>query len=194
MKVGETLYVTNRKQWRAWLAKHHKTKKEIWLVYYRKDSGKPRIPYNDAVEEALCYGWIDSTNKKIDAESTAQRYSPRRKGSPVSPMNKERIRRLIAKEKMTRAGMESIGHELTEDLKKTSASDQLKAYHLPDDILDALKADPIVWKNFQAFPETYKRIRVGWIEGARHRQEEFAKRLRYFVKMTGKNKRFGMVQ
>lgn len=194
MKLGETLYVTTRKQWRAWLAKHHKTKKEIWLVYYRKDSGKPRIPYNDAVEEALCYGWIDSTYKPIDGTSHAQRFSPRRKGSPVSPMNKERIRRLIAAKKMTKAGMESIGHHLTEDVNKVSASEQLKKFQIPDDILAALQADPTVWKHFQTFPESYKRIRVGWIEGARHRPDEFQKRLRYFLKMTGKGKRFGMVQ
>jgi uncharacterized protein YdeI (YjbR/CyaY-like superfamily) len=194
MQLGETLYVTNRKQWRAWLAKHHKTKKEIWLVYYRKDSGKRRIPYNDAVEEALCYGWIDSTNKGIDAERLAQRFSPRRKNSPVSPMNKERIRRLIAAKKMTKAGMESIGHELTEDLRKSSAAKQLKAFHPPEDILDALKADPLVWKNYEEFPASYRRIRVGWIEGARNRPAEFQKRLRYFIKMTGKGKRFGMVQ
>lgn len=194
MELGETLYVTNRKAWRVWLAKHHKTKKEIWLVYYRKDSGKPRIPYNDAVEEALCYGWIDSTYKPIDDESHAQRFSPRRKGSPVSPMNKERIRRLIAIKKMTKAGMESIGHELTEDLKKASASKQLKSFQMPDDILERLKQDPIVWKNFQKFPESYKRIRIGWIDGARKRPEEFEKRLRYFVKMTREGKRYGMVQ
>lgn len=193
MKLGETLYVTNRKQWRAWLAKHHKSKREIWLVYYRKATGKARIPYNDAVEEALCYGWIDSTNKTIDAESTAQRFSPRRKGSPLSPMNQERVRRLIAKKKMTRAGLESIQQHL-KDLKEGSAVKQLKAFRVPEDIRDALKADPVVWKEYQKFPASYKRIRVGWIEGARGRPAEFAKRLRYFVKMTGKGKRFGMVQ
>ena len=193
MELGETLYVTDRKQWRAWLAKHHKTKKEIWLVYYRKDSGKPRIPYNDAVEEALCYGWIDSTYKPIDSESHAQRFSPRRKGSKLSPMNKERVRRLAAAKKMTRAGWDSIAHELNEDA-KTSKTKTLKKAGLPQDILDALKADAIVWKNFQAFPESYKQIRVGWIDGARKRPEEFQKRLRYFIKMTKANKRFGMVQ
>jgi uncharacterized protein YdeI (YjbR/CyaY-like superfamily) len=193
MKLGETLYVTNRKEWRAWLAKHHKTKTEIWLVYYRKDSGKPRIPYNDAVEEALCYGWIDSTNKKIDAESIAQRFSPRRKGSKLSPMNKERVRRLAAAKKMTRAGWESIAHELEDDA-QAAKTKTLKKVELPQDILDALKADPVVWKHFQAFPEAYKQIRVGWIDGARNRPEEFQKRLQYFIKMTGKNKRFGMVQ
>ena len=193
MQLGETLYVTNRKQWRAWLAKHPKTKKEIWLVYYRKDSGKPRLPYNDAVEEALCYGWIDSTYKPIDGESHAQRFSPRRKGSKLSPMNKERVRRLAAAKKMTRAGWESIAHELEPESKAAKAK-TLKKVELPQDILDALKADPIVWKNFQAFPESYKQIRVGWIDGARRRPQEFEKRLRYFIKMTGKNKRFGMVQ
>ena len=193
MELGETLYVTDRKQWRAWLAKHHKTKQEIWLVYYRKDSGKPRLPYNDAVEEALCYGWIDSTYKPIDDQSHAQRFSPRRKGSKLSPMNKERVRRLAAAKKMTRAGWDCIAHELDDDA-KTAKTKTLKKAGLPQDILDALKADPIVWKNYQAFPESYKQIRVGWIDGARKRPEEFQKRLRYFIKMTKANKRFGMVQ
>src|SRR5206468_6830236 len=66
MKVGKTLYVKNRRGWRAWLATHHRTEPEIWLIYYKKHSGKPRIPYNDAVEEALCYGWIDSITKPVD--------------------------------------------------------------------------------------------------------------------------------
>lgn len=69
MEITKTLYVTNRSEWRRWLSEHHATELEIWLVYYRKDSGKPRIPYNDAVEEALCFGWIDSTEKKIEART-----------------------------------------------------------------------------------------------------------------------------
>ena len=194
MELGKTLYVTKRKEWRAWLARHHKTAKEIWLVYYRKASGKPRIPYNDAVEEALCYGWIDSTNKTIDAERTAQRFTPRRKGSPLSPMNMERVRRLIAQKRMTRAGLESIGQHLEADAGVGGRRQKLKDVQWPEDILEQLKQDPQVWKNFQAFPESYKRIRIGWIDGARKRPDEFEKRLRYFIKMTAKNKRFGMVQ
>lgn len=194
MKLGETLYVTNRKDWRAWLTKHHKAKQEIWLVYYKKASGKPRIPYNDAVEEALCYGWIDSTNKTIDDERLAQRFTPRRKGSKLSPMNKERVRRLIAAKKTTRAGLESIGHEFTQDPEQVSHSEQLKKFEIPNDILERLKQDLTVWKHFQKFPQSYKRIRVGWIDGARNRPEEFEKRLRYFLKMTGQGKRYGMVQ
>src|SRR5262245_58148241 len=73
MRVGKTVYAKNRKQWRSWLAKHHGNAREIWLIYYKKSSGKPRIPYNDAVEEALCYGWIDSILKPIDDQQYAQR-------------------------------------------------------------------------------------------------------------------------
>lgn len=193
MKLGKTLYVTNRKQWRAWLAKNHKTASEIWLIYYRQASGRPRLPYNAAVEEALCYGWIDSQYQAIDQDSFAQRFSPRRQNSPLSVMNKERIRRLIKAKKMTRFGLERIQHELDRASAK-SPQTKLKAFELPDDILEALKADPIVWRNFNKFPKSYQAIRVGWIDGARKRPIEFQKRLRYFIKMTAQNKRFGMVQ
>ncbi|MFA5023936.1 MAG: hypothetical protein WC523_03210 [Patescibacteria group bacterium] len=77
LKIGHTLYVTDRKPWRSWLSKHYKSEKEIWLVYFRKKSGKPRISYNDAVEEALCYGWIDSIIKNLDEERFVQRFSIR---------------------------------------------------------------------------------------------------------------------
>ena len=96
MKVGKTFYARNRREWRSWLARHHKTAPEIWLIYYKKHSGKPRVSYNDAVDEALCYGWIDSILKPIDADCYAQRFSPRRPTSRLSEMNRERVRRLIA--------------------------------------------------------------------------------------------------
>src|SRR2546426_3380327 len=78
MNVGKTFYAKNRREWRGWLSKHHRTAPEIWLIFYKKQSGKPRIPYNHAVDEALCYGWIDSLLKPIDADRYAQRFSPRR--------------------------------------------------------------------------------------------------------------------
>jgi uncharacterized protein YdeI (YjbR/CyaY-like superfamily) len=194
MKIGTTLYVITRKQWRSWLAKNHRSASEIWLVYYKENSGQPRIPYNDAVEEALCYGWIDSILKPIDQNCYAQRFSPRRKNSPLSPMNKERVRRLITAKKMTRAGSESIPHDIDPAASKSARSQKLRVSELPEDILDALRADPIVWRNFQKFPKSYQHIRVGWIDGARKRPIEFQKRLRYFIKMTAQNKRYGMVQ
>jgi uncharacterized protein YdeI (YjbR/CyaY-like superfamily) len=194
MELGELLYVEHRKQWRSWLAKNHKSATEIWLVYYKKQSGKTRISYNDAVEEALCFGWIDSTAKLVDKDSWAQRFTPRRKKSALSELNKERVRRLIKSKKMTKAGLESIQHHLEKDSSKKSDTKELKQYTLPSDILKELKRDPAAWKNFQTFPEHYKHIRVAWIDGARKRPEEFQKRLRYFIKMTAQNKKFGMLR
>ncbi len=108
--IGKTLYVTQRKEWRAWLRTHHDAEPEIWLIYYRKATGKPRIPYDHAVEEALCYGWIDSIEKGIDGQRFAQRFSPRKPTSVLSPMNRERIRRLIKEKKMTNAGLAAVAH------------------------------------------------------------------------------------
>jgi len=81
VKVTKKLYVTNRKEWRNWLEENYSTAKEIWLVYYKKHTGKPRIPYDDAVEEALCFEWIDSTVKRFDDEKYFQRYTPRKNKS-----------------------------------------------------------------------------------------------------------------
>ena len=182
MEIGKTLYVKSRKEWRRWLAKNHAKAKEIWLIYFKKHTGKPRIPYNDAVEEALCYGWIDSTAKRVDDERTAQRYTPRREGSGVSEMNLERARRLVKNGRMTRFGIEKIKVHL------------MKKSELPEDIIRAVRKDAEAWANYRKFSDTYKRIRIGFIEGARGRPKMFKRRLEYFLKMTKKGKKFGMVQ
>ena len=179
MKLGRTLYITNRKAWRAWLAKNHVREEEIWLIYYKKHSSKPRIPYNAAVEKALCYGWIDNTIKRIDDDRMAQRFSPRRTKSILSETNRERVRRLIKAKKMTRVGLAKIQTQLEQ------------TFVAADDILSELKKDETT---FRAFPQSYQRIRVGWIDASRHRPEIFQTRLRYFLKMTAQNKKFGMVQ
>ena len=188
MQVGKKLYAKDRATFRAWLEKNHASAPEIWLIYYKKGSGRPRIPYNDAVEEALCFGWIDSIVKPIDEKRYVQRFSPRRPKSVLSAMNAERLRRLIAAGKVTPAGLAAVQGQLG------SAAGKPRAFKLPPDIAAALRADRSTWKNFRGFPESYVRIRVGWIDAARRRPEAFAQRLRYFVKMTAQNKRFGMVQ
>jgi uncharacterized protein YdeI (YjbR/CyaY-like superfamily) len=182
MDIGKTVYFKDRKAWRVWLQRHHATAKDIWLIYYNKASGKPRIPYADAVEEALCFGWIDSIVKKIDVDRTAQRYTPRRKGAPFSQLNKERARKLIRAGQMTSAGMAHLGDTLK------------KPFVIPADIVRALKRDPAAWKHFSMFPKAYQRVRVAFIEGARHRPEIFKQRLAYFLKMTAQGKRFGSLR
>src|SRR4030095_5062046 len=182
MEITKLLYVKDRNKWRKWLEKYHAKAKEIWLVYYKKSSGKKRIPYNDSVEEALCFGWIDSIMKPVDEISFAQRFSPRRKNSALSELNKERVRRLIKSGKMTKAGLDSIKHHMN----SKSKGQKLKKFVIPEDILKKLKSKPEVWKNFQKFPVHYKHIRVAWIDGSRKRPEMFKKRLEYFIKMTEK--------
>jgi uncharacterized protein YdeI (YjbR/CyaY-like superfamily) len=179
MEIRNTLYVTRRKDWRKWLREHYKTEKEVWLVYYRKETGKPRIAYNDAVEEALCFGWIDSTHKSLDKKRTAQRFSPRKPNSPYSPANKERLRKLLKQRKVIKEVRETLAGVLEEQ------------FRIPEDILQAIQSSQQAWKNFQNFSEAYKRIRIGFIDGARNRPEEFQKRLRYFIKMTELNKLYG---
>ncbi|MFA5835125.1 MAG: YdeI/OmpD-associated family protein [Bacteroidota bacterium] len=188
MIVGETLYVWTRTQWRAWLSKNHAAAKEIWLIYYKKESGKKRISYNDAVEEALCYGWIDSTAKSRDKQSWVQRFSPRRPKSNLSELNKERMRVMIKAKKMTKAGLLSVAQHLT------PITQQPKRFVFPKDILLEIKKNPTAWKHYQRFPLNYRRIRIAWIDDSRIRPDEYTKRLRYFISMTEKNKRFGTVQ
>ncbi len=177
-----TFYSADRRAWRRWLRQNHKTKNEVWLVYYRKGSGKARITYNDAVEEALCFGWIDSNVKKLDDARFAQRFSPRRPGSAYSPANLERLRRLVAQGKVARSVLASLP-----PLTGAKAPRLVVA----SDILAAIKANKEAWANYRGLSPAYKRIRVGFIEGARNRPAEFKKRLDYFVRMTAKNKLFG---
>ena len=108
MEIGETIYVTTGEEFRKWLLKNHQTKKEIWLIQYKKATKKPSINYVEAVEEALCFGWIDGLEKSIDAERYALRFSPRRPKSNWTETNKERSRKLIAEGKMTEAGRATL--------------------------------------------------------------------------------------
>lgn len=175
----DTFYSPDRRAWRRWLRNNYKTKREIWLVYYRKSCGKPRITYNDAVEEALCFGWIDSTVRKLDDERFAQKFSPRKANSTYSQANKERLRRLAVHGKVTRAVLANLRDVLNEKLKT------------PMDILQAIRTNQKAWRNFRGFSASYKRIRIAFIDGARHRPAEFRKRLDHFIKMTEENRQFG---
>ena len=179
MEITKTLRLNHRKDWRAWLKKHYKSEKDIWLVYPRKKTGKSRIEYNDAVEEALCFGWIDSIVKKLDDDHTVQRFSPRKPKARYSQANIERLRNLVAKKKVIKEVAETVEDILNEK------------FIIPADILKAIKANREAWKNFQKFSGSYQRIRIAFIDGARKRPVEFKKRLRHFIEMTEKNRMFG---
>jgi uncharacterized protein YdeI (YjbR/CyaY-like superfamily) len=114
MEFGETFSTTSREEWRQWLAEHHGLKAEIWLVFYKKGSGKPSLPYEEAVEEAVCYGWIDSLVKSIDEERYARRFSPRRPGGEWSAYNMRRALKMLRAGKMAPAGEALLPPEVLE--------------------------------------------------------------------------------
>ncbi len=178
-------YAPDRKAWRNWLSKNHDRKKEVWLVFYKKAAGKPGVSYDEAVKEALCFGWIDSTQRPNNSESTIQRFTPRKPGSNWSELNKERARRLIASKQMTASGFKLLERV------------DLKAYPLvlSDEVKTALKKDPEVWQNFEKFDDLYKRIRIAYIESAKQQKrfEEYERRLNSFIKATKKNRKIGTV-
>ena len=179
MKVTETLYVSTREDWRRWLQENHSSKEEVWLVSYQKGTGQPSLPYNVAVEEALCFGWIDSIRKGIDDEKYAQRFTPRKPASGYSQTNKERLVRLAAEGKLI--------PEVLGKLQKNRPEE----YHIPEDILHALKSDEAAWEFFKSTSPSYQRIRGAYVDAARNRPGEFEKRLINFVQKSASGKQFG---
>jgi uncharacterized protein YdeI (YjbR/CyaY-like superfamily) len=148
MKLSKTLYVTTRDAWRAWLEKNHAAATEVWLIYYKKHTGRPRIPYDDAVEEALCFGWIDSIVRRIDEGRYAQKFTPRRDGSQWSELNIKRARKLIKEGRMTRAGLAKVGAEILAGREVSRTESKRHEPAIPQYIEDALKKNRAARENF----------------------------------------------
>lgn len=165
-------YTSKREEWRAWLLKNYRTQKDVWFVFPMKESGEESLSYNDAVEEALCFGWIDSTIKHIDRTHRAQHFTPRKKGSAYSRPNIERLIWLEERNLL----MPEIRDEVLEVIRAP--------YIFPVDIIDAIKGDLRAWENYQHLGDDYKRIRIAYIDASRKRPEEFKKRLENFIAKT----------
>ena len=172
----ETFSTNDRNEWRKYLAERFETSEEIWFVFPVKGSGEQSLSYNDAVEEALCFGWIDSINRRLDEQHCIRRFTPRKKGSAYSQPNIERLIWLDA-------------HDMIHPKVRESVLPVIQApFVFPADIIDVLKQDEKVWENYRKFSDPYRRIRIAYIEAARNRPEEFRKRLNSFVEKTRKNK------
>ena len=172
----EMFYTGLRSEWRQFLADHFETLQEIWFVFPTIDSDEPRLSYNDAVEEALCFGWIDGQAAALDETHQARRFTPRRKGSGYSQPNIERLILLDAQgliHPKIRPSVEEIIR---------------RPFVFPEDILDAIRCDETAWKNYLSFTDSYKRIRIAYIDAARKRPAEFEKRLTNFIRKTRENK------
>jgi len=173
--LRETFYTSDRSEWRKWLSENYQKKQEIWFVFPSKDSGEPSLSYNDAVEEALCFGWIDSTTGHIDKLHGIRLFTPRKNENYYSRPN---IERLIWLDKQ---GL------ILPEIRKKVVDLINEPYVFPDDILNEIKKDAVVWANYESFTEPYKRIRIAYIDAARERPEEFEKRLKNFIEKTKKN-------
>ena len=178
-EITETFYTSDPREWRKWLASNWDKKSEIGLILPKKGSGKPRISYNDSVEQALCFGWIDSIQKPFGDDSAAQRFTPRKTKGHYSQPNIERLRYLAATGQLLPHVLEEVRPELE------------KEFVFPDDIMRAIQGNQAAYQNFQAFSPTYRRLRVAFVAAARGRTDEFSKRLHSLIASLEKGKQVG---
>jgi uncharacterized protein YdeI (YjbR/CyaY-like superfamily) len=176
---------SNRAEWRAWLEKNHALASGVWLVYYKKHTGKASISYNEAVEEALCFGWIDSRPNTLDQDRYMQLFSPRKARSPWSKLNKQRVENLIEQGLMTPAGFKVV--EASKQDGSWNSYDAIEELVLPPDFQQALAGNEEARKNFAAFSNSSKKQLLWHIESAK-RPETRSKRIEKIVLAAQQNK------
>jgi uncharacterized protein YdeI (YjbR/CyaY-like superfamily) len=190
----KTFYAANRDEWRAWLKEHHEKETEVWLIYYKKASARPRVPYDDAVEEALCFGWVDSLVKRIDEEKYAQKFTPRKNHSKWSEHNKRRARAMIEQGKMTEAGLAVIGKGVLDSSRDHGARkipDRRRYDTVPEFIQNALNKNKKAREYFDKLAPSYRRLYIGWITNAK-RAETQERRLAEAIGLLAQNKKLGL--
>lgn len=175
-----------RAEWRAWLEQNYTRREGIWLISYKKATGKPRVEYDEAVEEALCFGWIDSKANKLDEERAMLWFAPRKAGTGWSKLNKERVAKLLAADLITPAGLAKI--ESAKQDGSWHALDSVEALEVPPDLATALAENPPAADYFAAFPRSVKRGILEWINNAK-RPETRAKRVSETAILAVTNKR-----
>lgn len=190
VKNTKEIHMTSRHDWRAWLEENHDTKNEIWLIFYKKHTGKPNISYDEAVEEALCFGWIDSIIKKIDDDKFVRKFTPRKPGSKWSESNKKRASRMINEGKMTEAGMVLVSQAKEKGIWQKKSRPK-RHFTIPLYVETALKSNEKALENFNKLAKSYKKQYIGWVDSAK-REETRKRRLAEVINLLEKNKRLGM--
>ncbi|HEY3429312.1 MAG TPA: YdeI/OmpD-associated family protein [Cyclobacteriaceae bacterium] len=180
----KTLHAKNRTEWRKWLAKNHKSEKSIWLIIYHKSSPTPSIYYDEAVEEAICFGWIDSIAHKRNIESKYQFFAVRKPKSNWSKANRDRAEKMIKEKQMKPAGKEMIN--LAKKTGTWTALVDVQNSIIPPDLQKAFNKNKTASKNFNAFPPSTKRIILEWIHNAK-RPETRLQRIIQTVELAFKN-------
>ncbi|WP_457067781.1 YdeI/OmpD-associated family protein [Hymenobacter sp. UYAg731] len=176
----------SRAAWRQWLAEHHASLPGVWLVYFKKASAQPSVTYAEAVEEALCFGWIDSHPRKLDADRTQLLFTPRKPRSGWSKVNKERLLRLEATNQLMPAGLAAIARARQNGA--WESLDAAEAGHVPEDLAAALAADAAAARHFAAFSLSARKMILTWVLGARQ-PETRARRVAETVRLAAIGKR-----
>jgi uncharacterized protein YdeI (YjbR/CyaY-like superfamily) len=189
-RMTEELYLADRNSWRSWLSKNHASMKGVWLVYFKKHTCKPSISYEDSVQEALCFGWIDGIIKRLDDERCARKFMPRRNGSKWSQSNKNRAEKMIQTGKMTEAGMIKI-REAKENGEWFRSSNKRKEALIPKFMQDVLANNPKASACFDGLADSYKRQYILWISNAK-KDETKQKRLAEALKLLEQNRKLGL--
>ncbi len=185
-----TFFAAGRAAWRAWLEKHHDSKDAVWLVFLKKHVKRPCLSYDEAVEEALCFGWIDGKMRRIDGEKHRIRFTPRRPGSVWSDLNKSRVRRLLKEGRMTPAGLAMV-EEARRRGTWSRGSGKKETGRVPPDLERALARNRKAARNFEGFAPSYRRMYIGWVLAAK-REETRRKRIGVVVERSAMNRKPGM--
>ena len=188
--VIEELIVSDHLQWRKWLSDNHDKLDEIWLVYYKKHTGKASISYVESVEEAICFGWIDGKKRSIDEQKYAHRFSPRRAKSKWTPLNIKRAKALIEQGRMSKSGLRSFEQRVEYDERFLELRSQQETT-LPESIENTLRANKKAWANFNALAPGYKKQYILWLVSAK-KPETRARRLQEALLLLAENKKLGM--
>jgi len=187
-----TLRVEARDAWRAWLAEHHESESEIWLVFHKGHTGEKNVPYGALVEEALCFGWIDSLIKRLDDDRYLRKFTPRRPGSPWSKSNKARVERMIAQGRMTKAGQALVDEaKASGEWERERTRPTVSADDVPEELEQALAAHPKAAKTFNALAPTYRKQYILWIATAK-RPETRQRRTNEAIGLLERGEKLGL--
>ena len=187
----KTLYCKTLQEWRFWLKENHGRAPEIWLIFYRKETGRLSVSYSDALDEALCYGWVDSLIKKIDEEKYARKFTPRKPESKWSDINKEKAQKLIAAKRMTRWGMSKIDAARENGMWNKPARTEI-SFEIPEELRAALRSEPEAKAFFNILAPSNKKRYIAWIVTAK-RPETRANRIEKSIKLLKEKQNLGLV-
>lgn len=180
----------NREQWRSWLEENHAKASEVWLVFLKKHTRKPNLSYNDAVEEALCFGWIDGIKRSIDQDRYTHRFSPRKPNSQWSESNRQRVRKLLESGQMAPAGIQAV--ELAKKNGQWAHPVKVRSdFPMPTEFKNQLKDNPKAADFFASLTRSYQQQYIGWIAIAK-RPETRQRRLLEAISLLENGKKLGM--